>query len=91
MKLFRLFYIDCEYGYDVYEGLFKTKEFMFDYFKKIVPEYNHKIMLEDKDILISECKYDNPNNTLFNISFQADGGYVIEDYRYEIIDTDNLL
>jgi hypothetical protein len=91
MKLFRLFYIDYEYDHDVYQGLFKTKESMFDYFKKIVPEYEHKIMLEDKDITVSESKLDNPNHTLFDISFRSDNNYSVEYYRYEIIDTDDLL
>jgi len=91
MLLYRLSYFDSEYGYDIYEGLFRTKESMFDHLKKIVLEYDRDASLEDKDIIESKRKENNLSNTLFNISYYVDEKYLVEDFGYEIIDTDNLV
>jgi len=101
MKLFRLIYRDEEYGYDCYEGLFKTKESLLEYVLKEI-ECNHsQYILKNKNDCL-EIIQDENNETHYYIKYTISNfpndhdeygleTFVVGEYEYEIMDTDDLM
>lgn len=100
MKLYRLIYRDVEYGYDIYEGLFKTKESLInEVLKKLKEDHSSNILGDGNSCDIIQDK-DNKSHYYINYivsnfptSSEKYGSedFTIYDYEYEIIDTDTLV
>jgi len=101
MKLFRLIYRDEEYGYDCYEGLFKTKESLLEYVsRKISADYSKYILQDKNDYL--EIVQDKDDENHYNIKYIVSNfpnshdkygleTFVVDNYEYEIMDTNDLI
>jgi hypothetical protein len=80
---------DFEYGYDLYEGLFKSiesaKKFVFD---KIIKDEGKYISEQNKNLTVNDIR-DLPKHNQLNL-IGTNGYDVGWSYFYEIINTNDL-